>query len=110
MAKPFADTFAIFILSDLRLPLCQEGCPTPWDYCRTPRETIVANLATIQAVDGVGKPLKTSLRGVRGLKPSADVIEKGIVAKMGKNFMIVNARNISVVNSAALPGRSSGRP
>ena len=107
MAKPFADKYAVFVLSDQRLPLCQEGCSTPWDYCCTPRESIVSNLATIQVVDEGGRPLKTSLKGVHGLAPSSDVIVSGTVAKMGKNFMILNAGNIYVIKDSPSQGRSS---
>ncbi len=47
--NPFADKYAIFVLSDLRLLMCEEKCPTPWDYCCTPREKILANVATVKS-------------------------------------------------------------
>lgn len=105
LAKPIADRHAIFVISDHRLPLCQEGCASPWDYCCTPREQIRDKVATVQVVDINGRPLKVSLDGVNGLKPASDVIVLGTVAQKGKNFMIVNAKSIHVVN----PAKSAGK-
>jgi len=96
MVEPFAAKYAIFVLSDLQLPPCTDGCPTAWDYCCTPRETIMANVATIQVVDADGRPLKVPVKGVNGLKAMSEVIVSGTVAKRNENFLVVNARNIFV--------------
>jgi hypothetical protein len=96
LPNPFADKFAIFVLSDMTLPPCTDGCPTAWDYCCTPRETVLDNVATIQVVDGAGKPLKASMLGANGLKPLSEVTVSGTVIKKGDKLFIVNARNIYV--------------
>jgi hypothetical protein len=103
--NPFADKYAIFVLSDLTLLACVDECSTPWDYCCTPREKILANVATVQVVDGKGKPLNVSVKGVNGLNPLSEVVVRGLVAKQDGKTLIVNAQNIFVGgHSAAAPG------
>lgn len=104
LPTPFADNYAIFVLSDLRLLMCVEKCPTPWDYCCTPREKILANVATVQVVDEKGKPLNVSIKGVNGLNPLSEVVVRGLVAKQDGKTLIVNAQNIFVGGHAAAPG------
>ncbi|MCA1960191.1 MAG: hypothetical protein LDL33_05305 [Desulfomonile sp.] len=94
MAASFSDKLAVFLLADKSLAACSDGCGK--DFCGVPRDKLIANLAMIQVVDGTGKPLKATLHGVNGLKPSAEVTVKGIVAKQDNNVLIVNARNIFV--------------
>ncbi len=101
---PFADKYAIFVLSDLALLVCVDDCATPWDYCCTPREKILANVATVQVVDGKGKPLNVSIKGVNGLNPLSEVVVRGLVAKQDGKTLIVNAQNIFVGGPAATPG------
>lgn len=96
LVAPFAEKYAIFVLSDLTLPPCTDGCPTAWDYCCTPREQILANIATIQVVDGQGKPLKTSIKGTNGLQPMSEVIVQGTVAKRDDKMLVINAENIFI--------------
>ena len=79
---PIAENRAILTLLDESVETCDrmetdDGCKTPWDACCTPQETIAANLATVQVVDGKGSPLRTSLRGVDRLAPLARVIVVG---------------------------------
>jgi hypothetical protein len=102
--NPFADKYAIFVLSDLTLLACVDDCPTPWDYCCTPREIILANVATVQVVDGKGKPLNVSIKGVNGLNPMSEVVVRGLVAKQDGKTLIVNAQNIFVGGHPAPPG------
>jgi hypothetical protein len=104
MPNPFADKYAIFVLSDLRLLMCVEKCATPWDYCCTPREKILANVATVQVVDGKGKPLNVSIKGVNGLNPLSEVVVRGLVAKQDGKTLIVNAQNILVGGHPSPPG------
>ncbi|MFH0823256.1 MAG: hypothetical protein V2B18_10945 [Pseudomonadota bacterium] len=95
---PIGDNRAIFLVTDYQLPTCNPGCgcPTPWDACCAPRQTVLNNVATVQVVDGSGKPLKTDLRGINGLRPSADVAVQGKVAKKDKNLLLINAEQIYV--------------
>jgi hypothetical protein len=102
--NPFVDKYAIFVLSDLRLLMCVEKCATPWDYCCTPREKILANVATVQVVDGKGKPLNVSIKGVNGLNPLSEVVVRGLVAKQDGKTLIVNAQNIFVGGHPSPPG------
>jgi len=93
-AAPFSDKLAMFLLADKSLATCADGCGK--DFCGVPRDKLIANLAMIQVVDGTGKPLMAALQGANGLKPSADVTVKGVVAKRDDNVLIVNAQNIFV--------------
>lgn len=93
VAKPIADKYAMFVISDTGLALCKDGCAA---FCEIPREQLLANLAAVQIVDNTGRPLKVGIEGIHGLKPLSEVIIQGIVAKVDKNVMIVNARNIFV--------------
>jgi hypothetical protein len=95
-ASPFAQNRAIFLLADNRLPLCQEGCATPWDYCCETRQTIISNLATVQVIDQQGRAVKVGLHGLNGLVPAAEIVVRGTVAKAGKNLLVLNAQNIYV--------------
>ncbi|MEW6136748.1 MAG: hypothetical protein AB1733_00845 [Thermodesulfobacteriota bacterium] len=93
VAKPIADKYAMFLISDPRLPLCKDACA---DLCHIPRPQLIANLATVQVVDNAGRPLKVSVQGINGLKPLAEVIIRGTVAKVDRDVMIINAQNIFV--------------
>jgi hypothetical protein len=97
VAKPIADKYAMFVISDMGLELCKDGCAA---FCEISRELLLANLATVQVVDHTGRPLKVGMEGMHGLKPLSEVVIQGTVAKVDKNVMIVNARNI-FVNGAA---------
>lgn len=94
--SPFARNRALFLLADRKLPLCKEGCATPWDYCCETKQTILSNLATIQISDENGRPLKVDIRGVNGLAPAVEIIVKGTVVQRTKNVFVVDARNIYV--------------
>jgi hypothetical protein len=96
-AKPIADKYAMFLLTDLSLALCKDGCA---DFCQFPKEQLMTNMATIQVVDNSGKPLKVSIEGINGLKPLTEVVIQGTVAKRHNNFLIVNAQNIFVEPNA----------
>lgn len=99
--KPFVDGAAVFLLADASMKTCDElhgdGCPTPWDYCCEPRESLSAKTATVQIVDADGRPLPINVKGQHGLDPSAHVTIVGTVAERsdGKT-LVINARNIFV--------------
>ena len=75
----------------------EDECPTPWDVCCDDPDVITASIATIQVVDDEGRPLKSGLRGVGGMKELSSLVVKGVVAKGSneKNFL-VNATGIHV--------------
>jgi hypothetical protein len=96
---PFVEGRALFMLADRSLASCVEkhgpGCTTPWDYCCEPKEQVRAGTTTIQVVGADGKPLKTGLEGVHGLKPLTEVVIAGKVATAGEN-VVINATGIYV--------------
>ncbi|MBI5252258.1 MAG: hypothetical protein HY912_22415 [Desulfomonile tiedjei] len=96
-AKPIADKYAMFLVTDLSLALCKDGCA---DFCQMPREQLTANTAAIQVVDNTGRPLKVSIEGVNGLKPLTEVVVQGTVAKRDNNFLVINAQSIFVDSNA----------
>lgn len=92
-AKPFAEGRAVMLVTDLSLKSCVEegdACASPWDYCCTTPEEILARSATVQVVGADGKPLQASLEGYNGLKPLSEVIVKGKLQKSpdGKTALI----------------------
>lgn len=74
--EPFVDGLPVFTIVDPNLAHCadDEGCPTPWDYCCTPREQITANSATVQLVDGAGAPVSGDARELLGVKELSEVV------------------------------------
>jgi|GEM_PF-833052 len=99
LAKPFAEKYAMFVVCDKRLAVCPSGCTNPADFCSVPRDQLIANLATIQVVDGNGTLLKASVEGLNGLRPMSEVVIRGTVAKKDQNVLVVNAESIYVDNA-----------
>ena len=96
---PIVDGRAAFQVVDLSVKSCKEipgdTCETPWDYCCEP--DVAKSTATVQVVGADGKPLKTSLKGVGGLAPLAEVTVKGKVGKTQEGApLVVNATGIHV--------------
>ena len=83
--EPFTAGRAQFQLVDLAIKSCAEiegdGCPTPWDMCCEEKGNIVQNSVTVQVVGADGRPLKSELKGVGGLKPLSEVSVKGKLHK-----------------------------
>jgi hypothetical protein len=85
--EPFTAGRAQFQLVDLALKSCaemdmgDEACPTPWDMCCADKGTVVQNSVTVQVVGADGRPLKSELKGVSGLKPLSEVSVKGKLHK-----------------------------
>lgn len=102
LAKPFAEKYAMFVMVDRRLAPCSSSCSNQGDFCSIPRDQLVANMATIQVVDGNGAPLKASVQGLNGLRLLSEVVIQGTVAKRDNNVMIVNAKSIYVNNKLAV--------
>jgi len=96
-AKPIAYKYAMFIMTDMSLPLCKDGCA---DFCNVPRKELLEKIATVQVVDGTGRPIKSPIEGINGVKPLAEIVVQGTVAKQDANMLLINAQNIYVHNSA----------
>ena len=99
--EPFVGGAAVFLLADSRLTPCNElhgdNCPTPWDYCCEPRESLAAKTATIQVVGDDGKPLRVNLNGTQGLEPLAELTIAGeIVPRGDTGTLMINAKRIYV--------------
>lgn len=99
---PIAEAAAILVLADEKaITSCDEKaedtCPTPWDYCCDESSTIAASTATIQVRDADGKVLRSSLRGLGGLKELSRLVIAGTVdAASTPEALIVNADQIHV--------------
>lgn len=98
--EPFVPGVAMFLLADAEMKTCDElhedKCPTPWDYCCEPRDSLKAKIATVQIIGDDGKPLRIELAGEHGLEPSAHVTIAGEVAQRDGGSLVINARKIHV--------------
>ncbi len=99
--EPFVEGRAMFTLVELSLPTCNEkhgdGCPTPWDYCCEPARELIRQSLTVQVPGADGKTLRASLAGAHGLKPMAEVVVTGRIAKVEEGgIVVVEARQIWV--------------
>lgn len=98
---PFADGAAVFLLADMSMKPCNElhgdSCPTPWDYCCEPANSLTARVATIQIVDDSGKPLRIGVKGRNGLSPLAEVTIAGeIVPRDSTDALLINAQGVYI--------------
>lgn len=97
--EPFAKGFATVQLVDLTLDSCADNpadaCETPWDYCCD--ESAKKNSLMVQINDDSGKPLKSTLEGVGGMKGLSEVTVKGKVQRLpGSDAVVINATGIHV--------------
>jgi hypothetical protein len=80
---PITPGAGVFVIMDPSVPSCDQipgdNCPTPWDYCCEPRESLNANSATVQLVDADGNPIQADLAAA-GLEPLDTVIITGTIA------------------------------
>ena len=84
-AEPFTEGRAQFQLVDMSVKACNEmpddKCESPWDMCCEDKKTIADNSVTVQVAGAAGRPLKSELKGVNGLRPLSEVTVKGKVQK-----------------------------
>jgi hypothetical protein len=94
---PFTAGRASFMMTDMTLPVCEDGCKTPWDHCCDDAKEIAANAATAQLVDEKGEVIKAAANGVHGLKPNAEVIVVGKVkSKDDAGNLVVDVTKVFV--------------
>lgn len=94
---PFTAGRASFMMTDMTLPICEDGCKTPWDHCCEDAKEIASNAATVQLVDEKGEVVKAPANGVHGLKPNAEVIVVGKVkSKDDAGNMVVDVTKVFV--------------
>ncbi len=79
--KPWVDGRATFWIVDSSLNSCKEtegdNCPTPWDYCCTPKEDLLKVMATVKVVDEQGQTVQTDARELFGVKELQTVVVRG---------------------------------
>lgn len=93
---------AVMIVGDpTKLTSCDrhpgDNCATPWDVCCDDPEVIKNSILTVQVVDSTGRPLKTNLKGINGLKELSRVTITGTVTKNSNaSNMLINATGIYI--------------
>lgn len=95
---PISEDSAVFLIVDSSVPTCADlkgdTCPTPWDYCCEPSESLVANNATIQVVGSDGAVLSGPVTEF-GIEPMDEVIVVGTVApRPSDQVLIVKADGV----------------
>ena len=101
-ADPLADNRAMLTLLDSSIKTCNElpddSCKTPWDACCEPANVLAASTASVQVTGADGKPLKTTLEGVGGIKPLSKLVVAGTARKPADGETLqVDATQIFVV-------------
>lgn len=98
--NPFVDGRAMFTIVGRGLKPCNENpddrCVTPWDYCCDSKAEIVANSVTVQVADTKGQPLRTGMKGRRGLRELSEVVVKGKVTAVSGQGVVVTAETVAV--------------
>ena len=56
-----------------------DHCSTPWDYCCTPPNELLPQLATVQILGDDGRPLAVDLSGMDSFKPLNTLVIQGTV-------------------------------
>lgn len=94
-ARPFVDGRAVFTIVGRGPHACSDHaddqCKTPWDYCCTPRDELRAHSATIQIVDESGAPIRTDIKGRRGIQELSDLTVVGKVVSTNGGSLIIKA-------------------
>ncbi|HRP62305.1 MAG TPA: hypothetical protein PK400_03335 [Phycisphaerales bacterium] len=97
-ARPFVDGRAVFTIVGHGPHACSDHdddhCKTPWDYCCTSRDELRAHSATIQVVDENGTPIRTDIKGRRGIKELSDITIVGTVVSTDGGALIVKTSGI----------------
>jgi hypothetical protein len=97
-AKPWVEGRAAFWIVDPSLKSCKEteddDCPTPWDYCCTPREDLVKGMATVKVVDDKGQTVATDARQLLGVKELQTVVVRGRAKRDAEGNLTVLASGV----------------
>ena len=96
--EPVSPEAGLFVIMDPAVPSCadlhEDGCATPWDYCCEPRESVVANAATVMLQDGAGAPVRLA---AGDLTPLSQVTVTGTVAdRPSPEVLIIQADGVHV--------------
>lgn len=95
---PISRESPLFTIVDLEIPHCGEikgdACPTPWDYCCEPGETMKKHSATVLIVGDDNHPI-TGDPASAGLKPLDEVVVVGVVgARPSGDVLLIRARAV----------------
>jgi len=72
-----------------------DHCPTPWDYCCQPPQTVTGHLATLQVVDADGRILAADLS--QRIEPLSTLVVRGVVGpRPDPQVLTINANGIYV--------------
>jgi hypothetical protein len=98
-----SDLAAFFLVDPEQASNCRkeqtEGCPTPWDYCCTPKEVLMNAICFVQVQDPTtGQLVKKSIKGWQNLQELSEVIVVGSVSpESSDGNLIINAEGIFIV-------------
>ena len=74
-----------------------DHCPTPWDYCCTPSEQLLSQMATVQILGPDKRPLSVDLPTVDHLSPLSTLVIQGTVGpRPDKATLVIHATGIFV--------------
>jgi len=100
-SQPFASDRAELSLVGAGISPCdqstKEPCRTPWDFCGRERQEVLAHSVKVQLVDASGRPLRTTMKGRRGLKELSELEVSGVVAQIGAEGMVITATRLRVL-------------
>jgi hypothetical protein len=96
--KPWVEGRATFWVVGPSVKPCppEEGCPTPWDCCCTPKEELLKVMATVKVVDDTGEAVRTDARKLLGLKEGQTVVVRGRAKRDAKGNLTVLADGLFV--------------
>ncbi len=78
-----------------------DHCPTPWDYCCTPSDQLLPQMASVQILGADNRPLALDLAAVNELKPLNTLIIQGTVGpRPDNNSLVIHATGIFVAAQA----------
>lgn len=102
---PFVANRAVMTVIDASVPNpcvgTDDHCPTPWDYCCTPSEQLLPQMASVQILGPDNRPLAIDLSAVEELKPLNTLIIQGTVGpRPDNNSLVIHATDIFVAAQA----------
>jgi len=92
--KPFVEGAAPFDIVDLTVQPCEDGCPTPWDYCCA--ASLESSKAMVKVVDAGGSPVSEDARQLLSIKELSTVVVHGRAKRDGRGNLTVLADGVYV--------------
>lgn len=107
--KVFVSSRAVITVIDASVEnpcLKEDGhCAKPWDYCCSPSEQLLSNMASVHILGADNRPLVIDLNTVENFKPLTTLVIRGTVGpRTDKTSLVINATGIFVV-----PKESKGK-